>query len=193
MNAGHCAKIIIVRVEAIGRLALGTVNLSLFQLWTDGADDARRDFVLQIKNIPLIAPSKRSAHKCAPVEASISCPVIRTRLSGFTHAADRADNARRARERSVLASSVLPLKTKLEFRAITKSQRNCDSAVMRSSVMPSAKYSCSGSPEILLKGRTAMEALSGDRECCRRHGSGHLLRWSQPGLVTATALLPTLA
>ena len=36
-----------------------------------------------------------------------------------------------------------------------------DSAVMMSSTMPSAKYSCSGSPLILVNGRTAMEGLSG--------------------------------
>jgi hypothetical protein len=37
-----------------------------------------------------------------------------------------------------------------------------DSAVMMSSAMPSAKYSCSGSPERLLKGSTAIE---GTRRC----------------------------
>jgi len=35
---------------------------------------------------------------------------------------------------------------KLELRAMTNSQRMRDSAVMISSTMPSAKYSCFGSP-----------------------------------------------
>ena len=50
---------------------------------------------------------------------------------------------------------------KLELRAMTKSQRMRDSAVMISSTMPSAKYSCSGSPLILAKGSTAIDGLSG--------------------------------
>src|SRR5215471_11866549 len=33
---------------------------------------------------------------------------------------------------------------------------------MISSTMPSAKYSCSGSPPMLVKGRTAMDGLSGN-------------------------------
>jgi len=44
---------------------------------------------------------------------------------------------------------------------MTKSQRMRESAVMISSTMPSAKYSCSGSPLILAKGSTAIEGLSG--------------------------------
>src|SRR4029077_7349353 len=44
---------------------------------------------------------------------------------------------------------------------MTKSQRMRDSAVMISSTMPSAKYSCSGSPLILAKGSTAIDGLSG--------------------------------
>ena len=54
---------------------------------------------------------------------------------------------------------------KLELRAMTNSQDKRDSAVMISSTRPSAKYSCSGSPDRLLNGRTAMEAFS------RRTGS----------------------
>src|SRR5262249_38476107 len=54
-----------------------------------------------------------------------------------------------------------PLYVKLELRAMTKSQRMRLSAVMISSTIPSAKYSCSGSPLILAKGNTAMDGLSG--------------------------------
>ena len=39
-------------------------------------------------------------------------------------------------------------------------------SVMMSSVMPSLKYSCSGSPLMLLNGRTAIDGFSS--HCCRR-------------------------
>jgi len=48
-----------------------------------------------------------------------------------------------------------------ELRAITKNQRSFDSAVIRSSLMPSEKYSCSGSSLMLVKGSTAITGLSG--------------------------------
>ena len=44
---------------------------------------------------------------------------------------------------------------------MTKNQRNFESAVMMSSLMPSEKYSCSGSPDMFVKGRTAIDGLSG--------------------------------
>src|SRR5215469_2670601 len=44
---------------------------------------------------------------------------------------------------------------------MTKSQRMRESAVMISSTIPSAKYSCSGSPLILANGKTAIDGLSG--------------------------------
>src|SRR5262249_37645940 len=43
----------------------------------------------------------------------------------------------------------------------TARERQRDRSVMMSSVMPSAKYSCSGSPLILTKGNTAIEDLTG--------------------------------
>src|SRR5271168_4674416 len=50
---------------------------------------------------------------------------------------------------------------KLELRAMTKSQRMRESAVMISSTMPSTKYSCSGSPLMFWNGSTAIDGLSG--------------------------------
>jgi hypothetical protein len=58
-------------------------------------------------------------------------------------------------------STVLPLKVKLELRAITNNHLNRERAVMISSTIPSAKYSCSGSPLMFSNGSTAMEGLSG--------------------------------
>ena len=50
------------------------------------------------------------------------------------------------------------------MRAITKSDWKRDSSVMMSSVMPSVKYSCSGSPLMFWNGSTAIDGLSGKRE-----------------------------
>ena len=44
---------------------------------------------------------------------------------------------------------------------MTKNQRSFDSAVMMSSLIPSEKYSCSGSSLMLLNGSTAMAGRSG--------------------------------
>jgi hypothetical protein len=41
-----------------------------------------------------------------------------------------------------------------------KNQRNFDSPVMMSSEIPSAKYSCSGSPLMFANGRTAIDGRS---------------------------------
>src|SRR6516225_8555774 len=56
---------------------------------------------------------------------------------------------------------IWPLYLNVELRAMTKSHRIRESAVMISSTMPSAKYSCSGSPLMLANGSTAIDGLSG--------------------------------
>ena len=49
------------------------------------------------------------------------------------------------------------------MRAITENQRRCESAAVSSSVTPSAKYSCAGSPVMLAKGSTtSMGRLAGE-------------------------------
>src|SRR5271169_7065911 len=57
-------------------------------------------------------------------------------------------------------STERPLYVKLELRAITVRPAIFDRSVMMSSVMPSEKYSCSGSPDMLVKGKTAIEAAT---------------------------------
>src|SRR5215469_3013257 len=54
-----------------------------------------------------------------------------------------------------------PFYVKLELRATTNNQRMRESAVMISSTIPSAKYSCSGSPLMFWNGSTAIDGLSG--------------------------------
>src|ERR1041385_5654971 len=51
MNTGHAAQIVVVGVEALGRLVLGALDLRLFQLRRDRANDICRHLVLQIENI----------------------------------------------------------------------------------------------------------------------------------------------
>jgi hypothetical protein len=62
-----------------------------------------------------------------------------------------------------------------ELRAITCRPGSFDRSVMMSSLMPSEKYSCSGSPLMLLKASTAMDGLSvdGRRRSPLRRDSGH--------------------
>src|SRR5262245_2705548 len=57
-------------------------------------------------------------------------------------------------------STACPLKTNDEFLAITSRFLNRLSSVIMSSVRPSEKYSCSESPDMLMKGSTAIEGLS---------------------------------
>src|SRR5208282_6301673 len=57
-------------------------------------------------------------------------------------------------------STERPLYVKLELRAITVRPAIFDRSVMMSSVMPSEKYSCSGSPDMLVKGRIAIDSVA---------------------------------
>ena len=52
-----------------------------------------------------------------------------------------------------------PLKEKDELRATTNKLGIFDKSVIKSSAIPSEKYSCSGSPLMLSKGSTAIECL----------------------------------
>jgi hypothetical protein len=53
--------------------------------------------------------------------------------------------------------SLRPLKTKDEVRAATRRSGILASTFSSSSAMPSAKYSLAGSPDMLVKGSTAMD------------------------------------
>ena len=77
-----------------------------------------------------------------------------------------------------------PLYMNEELRAMMKNQRSFDSAVMRSSLMPSEKYSCSGSPLKLMNGRTAMAGRSGSgRRDETFAGSAKAVPWRRIRLV----------
>jgi hypothetical protein len=74
-------------------------------------------------------------------------------------------------------STVLPLKVNVESRAITGKARHPASNEMISSVMPSAKNSCSGSPLKLAKGR--------DRALVVEGGGAHHHGWLGGGEIIA--------
>jgi hypothetical protein len=52
------------------------------------------------------------------------------------------------------------------FRLLPEPALNRESAVMISSTIPSAKYSCSGSPDMFSNGSTAIDGLSGSARTC---------------------------
>ncbi len=56
-------------------------------------------------------------------------------------------------------SCALPLYANVELRAMTSRPSILERSVIRSSVMPSAKYPCCGSPLMLSNGSTAIEGL----------------------------------
>ncbi|WP_157449951.1 hypothetical protein [Bradyrhizobium sp. ARR65] len=77
IDIGHTTQKIVVSGQPFGRLALGTFDFGLFKLRRDRSDNLPGDFVLQIEDI-LDATVKMIRPQCAPVGASISCPVMRT-------------------------------------------------------------------------------------------------------------------
>lgn len=95
---------------------------------------------------------------CRSVCASISCTVTRTRSPTLRTLPSRTYSTSSSRATS-WTFTALPLCTKAELREMTRGSRKRDSSVMMSSVRPSAKNSCSGSPLILTSGSTAMDGF----------------------------------
>src|SRR6516165_8556001 len=137
------------QVEIIGRKVsggpiAGSTNLSSLQCWLDDANNAECHLVLKLEYIfqravDAIGPEMRAANR---VDKLSSDAYPTSRPTCFT-------------------STDWPLYVKLLLRAMTKSQGMRESAVMISSTIPSAKYSCSGSPLIFWNGSTAIDGLSG--------------------------------
>ncbi len=74
---------------------------------------------------------------------------------------------------------------------MTKNCRMRDSAVMMSSVIPSEKYSCSGSPLRFSKGNTAIEGLS-NRSLRPNKGCEVMVVASVRGSVSLESLTPVM-
>jgi len=79
MKVRHSAEIVVVGVEIFGGLALRAFDFGQLQLRRDRADDVFTYLILQLEDVSEV-PSKRSAQRCPPVVASMSCPVMRTRF-----------------------------------------------------------------------------------------------------------------
>ena len=85
-------------------------------------------------------------------------------IAGLPHAA--IQNVEHAKIPSYLARvGRFALIDEAGIAAITNSHLIRDSPVLMSSTIPSAKYSCSGSPLMFWRGRTAIEGLSGRESC----------------------------
>ena len=82
MQIGHSAQIIVVRVEASGRLALGTFDLRPLHLRRNRSDDTRGDLILQLENV-VEGAFETLGPRCARSSASMSCPVMRTRFAAL--------------------------------------------------------------------------------------------------------------
>jgi hypothetical protein len=85
IDVRHPAQKVIVGIETLGRLSLGTLDLCLLQLRRYGTDNARRDVVLEVENI------LKSAVKAIGPEVSAGGGV--DELSGDAHAAYRFAHA----------------------------------------------------------------------------------------------------
>ena len=103
--------------------------------------------------------SYRSAQTWMPEAPSISCAVIltvspdRCTLPSKTKAAPKASA-------TVCTSTESPRYWNVVLRAKTRISGKRDSSVIKSSVRPSEKYCCSGSPLRLVNGSTAIDGLS---------------------------------
>src|SRR5262245_49306070 len=90
----------------------------------------------------------------------MSCAVMRTRLPALATLPSRTAPTLSC-EPIVRTSSFLPLKANDEVRAATRRPDTLDSAVIKSSEMPSLKYSFSLSELMLTKGNTATDFFCG--------------------------------
>src|SRR5690606_11426216 len=100
MDVRHATQIVVVGVEAAGRLALGALDLGALELRGDGADDAGGHLVLQLEDV-----AERALIAFGPdVRAARSVD----QLAGDAHAARRlAHAAFQQIARAELAASLL--------------------------------------------------------------------------------------
>ena len=83
----HAAQVIVVGVEAFGRLALGALDLRALQLRRDRADDACPPSGPAVRRCRRACLRSAPPRDARPVVASMSCPVMRTWFAGLAHAA----------------------------------------------------------------------------------------------------------
>ena len=147
------------------------------ELQLQGRDDGLADLVLQGEDVGEIAVPVFGPDVAAGLAVderggdAHPKPALRTLPSStWLTSSSRATLGR---------STFWPLNRKLLLREMTKRAETLERSVMISSLMPSEKYSCSGSPLILAKGETQMESL-------RVAAGGGLNRRSAAGQVAST-------
>src|SRR4029450_3418102 len=127
---------------------------------SNGTHDSRCHLILKLEDI-LQRPLE-------PVGPEVGTGRAVNKLSSDTHFAARlahaafedVANAEVAPDLSNIGR--LSLVGERRISGATNSDLTRDSAVVMSSTIPSAKYSCSGSPLMFWNGRTAMEGLVGN-------------------------------
>ena len=82
----HTAQVVVVGIEILGGLAPDTLDFGLLDLRRDRGDHVGGDPVLQREDV-LEITVKAVGLECAPLAASMSRPVIRSRWTGLSHAA----------------------------------------------------------------------------------------------------------
>jgi len=88
---------------------------------------------------------------------------VQTTKSTTSHAASQEVQVERAEVILVSGNDLVVFLYRItDVRDITLSAWICARLLMSDSVMPSAKYSCAGSPERFCKGRTAIERIGAD-------------------------------
>ena len=124
----------------------------------DRRDDVLRDLLLDGEHV-LQRPVVSLGPQMSPLTASTSCAVMRTRFPARRTLPSTTYPAPSVRPTS-RTSTLCPRNENEEFRAITMSSLKRDNSVITSSVMPSLKYTCSGSPLMFSNGKTAIVGLS---------------------------------
>src|SRR5437016_4174892 len=100
--------------------------------------------------------SYSSAQRWRSARASTNCAVTRTRL--LERDTEPSTTASTLKARAMSGSGRREfLYCMIEVREMTRSPGNLANCVMRASVIPSAKYSCDGSPDKFSRGSTAIE------------------------------------
>ena len=76
---------------------------------------------------------------------------------------------------------------------MTNKPDSLDKSVIKSSVMPSTKYSCAGSSDMLVKGSTAMDGLSGKGKAIFSTDAGSVSGSHSRQTVSPAAAMTTTA
>ncbi len=148
------------------------------KLASQGIHDGPRDLVLDGEHVARLPGRSAPTRAVSPSFTLVSCAVIRSRVPAFrTVPSSTAETLSIAP--MVRTSSRRPLNANTEVRDATTRPSTLASALISSSVIPSLKYSFSGSALALTKGRTAIDRARGRRG---RGRSGQTGQWGDQAL-----------